>query len=93
MKKSLLCIMAVLGISSAFETASMHNYMNYLAKMSKSYSSLEELEKRLDNYVKIDVWIKEFNSNPEMSAKMGHNMFSDWSDLERASLFGNGVSG
>ena len=53
--------MTVLGISSAFETASMHNYMNYLAKMSKSYSSLEELEKRLDNYVKIDVWIKEFN--------------------------------
>ena len=47
--------------------------MNYLAEEGKSYFSLEEFESRLENFKRIDLWINEYNSNPEHTATMGHN--------------------
>ena len=64
--------------------------MGYLAKQGKSYQSLDEFNARHANFLAIDTWIKDYNSDPEMTAVMAHNKFSDWSDEERARIGGNG---
>ena len=64
--------------------------MGYLAKQGKSYQSLDEFNARHANFIAIDAWIKDYNSDSEMTAVMAHNKFSDWSDDERARIGGNG---
>ena len=57
--------------------------MGYLAKQGKSYQSLDEFNARHANFLAIDTWIKDYNSDPEMTAVMAHNKFSDWSDTPK----------
>ena len=71
----------------------MNNYLDYLANHGKSYQSIDEFSERLANFNAIDAWIKDYNADPEMTAVMAHNKFSDWSDEERAKLGGNGYFG
>ena len=67
--------------------------MEYLANHGKSYQSIDEFSERLANFNAIDAWIKNYNADPEMTAVMRHNKFSDWSDEERARMSGNGYVG
>ena len=71
----------------------MNNYLEYLANHGKSYQSIDEFSERLANFNAIDAWIKNYNADPEMTAVMGHNRFSDWSDEEREKLGGKGYVG
>jgi Cathepsin propeptide inhibitor domain (I29) len=90
MMKSLATLFGVLGTSSAFEFEGLGKYMGHLAKMGKSYDNLDQFAERLANFNEIDTWIEEYNADFEMTATMGHNQFSDWSQAERSAMFGSG---
>ena len=90
MKKVFSQCLLLLGSCSALNTEISGNYMDYLARFGKSYSSVEEFQQREIYFYKLDAWINEYNSDPTMSAQVGHNLFSDWSPAERTRLYGQG---
>jgi KDEL-tailed cysteine endopeptidase len=69
--------LAILGVASANE-AYTFKYMQYLSKHNKSYGSLEEFNMRLQNFIEIDQFVEEWNSNTENKSTVGHNFLSDW---------------
>ena len=81
-------ILVLFGSSClAIKSAISGGYMQYLARFGKSYSSIEEFREREAYYYKLDAWIEEFNSDPEATSTVGHNLFSDWSPEERKTLY------
>jgi hypothetical protein len=63
-------------------------FMQYLAKHGKNYSTIEEFNLRLENFAKVDAFIEEWNSNPNVTSTVGHNFLSDWTDDEKESFQG-----
>ena len=92
MIKSLTTILSLFGIVQAVHLKGLGSYMGYLAKQGKSYENIDEFTARLANFNAIDTWIKQYNSDPEMTARMGHNRFSDLSDVERSNIVGKGLT-
>jgi hypothetical protein len=43
---------------------------------------------RLENFVKIDNFIDEWNANKENTSTVGHNFLSDWTTDEKKKLTG-----
>ena len=43
---------------------------------------------RLENFVKIDNFIDEWNANEENTSSVGHNFLSDWTTEEKKKLAG-----
>ena len=43
---------------------------------------------RLENFVKIDKFIDEWNANKENTSMVGHNFLSDWTTDEKKKLTG-----
>jgi C1A family cysteine protease len=62
-------------------------YMQYLALHSKSYITTEEFEVRKALYTQTDAVIEEHNAT-ESSFKLGHNKFSDFTEMERTAMLG-----
>jgi C1A family cysteine protease len=79
--------LAILGAASANE-AYTFKYMQYLSKQNKSYSSLEEFNMRLQNFIEIDQFVEEWNSNTENKSTVGHNFLSDWTQAEKDIISG-----
>ena len=86
-----ISLLAFVGACSAIEISSLSNYLGYLATQGKSYQTLNDFTERLANFNEIDTWIRNYNSDPEMTAKMAHNKFSDWSNKERSQMTGQGI--
>ena len=63
-----------------------NEYTNYRSQFNKSYGTVEEQNKRLNQFVRTDEGIKELNGDAEDDATYAHNEFSDWTDEERKSL-------
>jgi C1A family cysteine protease len=62
-------------------------YMQYVSKFGKSYSTLDEFNARKELFLARDQIIKEWNSKPQTST-MGHNFLSDWTAAEQKTLRG-----
>ena len=60
--------------------------MHYLSKQNKSYRSVEEFNMRLENFIAIDQFIEEWNSQEDKTHTAGHNFLSDWSEAERSKI-------
>ena len=50
MKKSLSFLLGAFGLSSANDKDALQNYMQYLAKMGKSYSNIAEFNDRFSRF-------------------------------------------
>jgi hypothetical protein len=72
----------MVAVSTA-EIANEIEFMNFIAKHSKNYSSVEEYNFRLDRYLEIDSFIKK-NNDPSSreTHTAAHNQFSDWTEEE-----------
>lgn len=62
--------------------------MTYLTKFGKSYATDSEFKFRMALFAKKDKLINEWNSKPDMTHKLGHNMFSDKTDDETKKMRG-----
>lgn len=56
--------------------------MNYIAKQGKSYTDINEYQKRKENFEKSEEFVTNFNKRTDVSFKVGLNNFSDWSSEE-----------
>ena len=78
----------ILGVVASANEAYTFKYMQYLSKQNKSYSSLEEFNMRLNNFIAVDKWIENWNSQPEKTNFAGHNFLSDWTQAEKDVITG-----
>ena len=62
-------------------------YMNYLAQYGKQINGVDEFNGRMDNFAKVDAFIKENNAGSETHVA-GHNQFSDWYRAEYKAMLG-----
>jgi len=62
-------------------------FMNFIAVHGKSYDTIEEYNHRMSRFSAIESFITEENAK-DLSYKVGHNKFSDWTDAERSSMMG-----
>ena len=58
-----------------------------MAKFGRNFSSIDEFQERLTNFVKVNAHVKETNAK-NLSWTAGHNKFSDWFDEEKKVLRG-----
>jgi len=63
-------------------------FMQYLSRQGKSYSTLEEFNKRKELFANIDEIIKAWNADETNTSRMGHNFLSDWTPEEKKKLNG-----
>jgi cell shape-determining protein MreC len=64
------------AVSAAPISGMEFKFINYLAKYSKSYATVEEYETRLEVFAAKEYEITQHNAN-NTQWKMGHNKFSD----------------
>ena len=78
---------ASLGVASAINVHQFE-FMQYLSKQGKSYSTLEEFNARMELFAARDAIIKEHNADETRTSNMGHNFLSDYTEEEKANLRG-----
>jgi len=59
----------------------MH-FLGFLAKQSKSYTTMDEFVHRKQEWAKTDKWIKAFQET-NSTFTVDHNKYSDWTDAEK----------
>jgi len=64
-------------------------FMDYLAKHGKDYNTIEEFNLRAALFAKKDAIIAKINANPKHTFRVGHNLFSDWTDAELERINGH----
>lgn len=69
---------ALIGLTMANEA----EYMEYVTRFSKFYTTREEFEYRMALYIQNDFRIKQENRYSENTFTLDHNQFSDWSFAE-----------
>ena len=57
-------------------------FLEYTAQFGKQYGSEEEWALRLKTFTEKDEFIRQHNSDPKSTAKLGHNKFSDMTQSE-----------
>jgi len=77
----------ILGAAAATD-AYTQKYMQYLANQSKSYNSIEDFDMRLQNFIAIDKFIEEWNTQEDKTHTVGHNFLSDWTQAEKDIISG-----
>ena len=78
--------LAFAGVVSASKLSS--KFMEYITVHGKSYGTVEEFEFRKALFAIAEDSINQTNSNPEHTFVVGHNKFSDWTDLEYTKMLG-----
>lgn len=80
-------LLSALGAASAAELNQADlEFMKFVGKYGKSYTSVEEFNWRKDNFKEMDEAIRLLNESQSMS-EHGHNQFSDLSEAEWQSRF------
>jgi len=79
-----LSVAAVCGLAKPLQDASNldYQYMQFTALFNKHAHSLDEYEKRMQEFSKTQQFITEFNAKQDTHF-LGHNAYSDWTDDER----------
>ena len=62
-------------------------FMQHLAKFAKSYAEVAEFNARLSFFEEAEALI-EASNKAERNFTLGHNQFSDWSDIEYKAILG-----
>ena len=57
-------------------------FSEYASAYGKTYSTIDEWERRAEIFMENDRLIREWNLSGESSTVLGHNKFSDWEDHE-----------
>lgn len=70
MKQSI--ILTLVAISKAVDTKTL-KYMEYMSKYNKSFATVEEFNMRLANFLKIDAFIQDWNTDLTNTHTVGHN--------------------
>ena len=67
-----------------YESKAVQNltFLSYLSLCGKSYSTMNEYNKRLELFLATNEKIKTHNTSPEENYLLGHNYFSDWTQDE-----------
>ena len=81
---------ALLAAAASAEVMSTldYDFMHFISKFNKKYSTIEEYKMRIVEFAKNDEFIKEANSRRGRSYKAGHNKFSDFTDEEYKAMLG-----
>ena len=61
-------------------------FSEYASSYGKTYSTIDEWERRAEIFMENDKLIREWNLSGESSTILGHNKFSDWEDHEYRNL-------
>ena len=77
-----LALACVASVSALGANDLEANFVIWAVKHNKSYETIEEYVYRFENWYKTHMAIEEVNSNPGETVTLGHNKFSDWSDIE-----------
>lgn len=77
----IIAALAASASTALATTAAEYEFMQYIVKYGKSYGTIEEFNFRLENFLKVHAVIEAHNSMPS-TYRMGHNKFSDWSEME-----------
>ena len=78
------------GTVLAFEEVDLE-FMRYIVRHNKEYTTVEEYESRKENFKFIHEEIKRFNQE-ESTSVHGHNFMSDWTREEYQKMLGlNGM--
>jgi hypothetical protein len=78
---------AFAGVVSAIDEETFQ-FMNYLSKFNKSYSTVEEFNVRLALFSARNKFIVEWNADETNTHKVGHNFLSDYNEKELSNLRG-----
>jgi len=62
-------------------------FVNFVSKFGKMYDTVEEYHARREIFLARDLLIQQHMSRPS-NYTMGHNKFSDWSELEMSMILG-----
>lgn len=73
---------------SVEDQAMTESFVGYVETYGKSYGTKAEFEFRQDLYAKKDKIIEEWNSRSNVTHLLGHNQFSDWTELEFKRVLG-----
>jgi hypothetical protein len=83
--KSFAIATLVAAVSAAPISGMEFKFINYLAKYSKSYATVEEYQMRLEAFALNEYEITRHNGN-NTQWKMGHNKFSDRTGAEMETM-------
>ena len=72
--------------SSALESELEGKFMMWAIQFGKSYSTISEYANRLENWIEMHTKIESHNAKPDVTYKLGHNQFSDWTHEEYKAL-------
>ena len=61
----------------------------YIENFGKSYATLEEFKFRQELFIAKDKLIEEWNNKDGQYHILGHNQFSDWTEMELKKLVGS----
>jgi C1A family cysteine protease len=75
------------AVASAIDSETFE-FMQFVSKHGRNYSSLAEFNMRLELFTALDKEIKEWNATPGVTSQMGHNFLSDWTYAEKLRLRG-----
>ena len=82
MKASALATIAAVAVATELPKGDFE-FMRYVAKFNKSYQTVEEYQHRLNQYLKIDEYIKKVNApGSGYTHTAAHNRFSDYTPEE-----------
>ncbi|MBM4179889.1 MAG: hypothetical protein FJ211_11275 [Ignavibacteria bacterium] len=85
--RSLIATAVAAVASATFMSEIEFDFIQYIAKYGKNYSSMTEFNERLANFKFMDDEIKRHNSE-QTSTTHGHNKFSDYSRSEYEQMLG-----
>ena len=74
-------VIVSLTLVAAIASATPEDFLQYCSKFSKSYSTVEEFNRRMLEFYRTAVKIEQINSEGHRFT-VGHNHMSDWTDFE-----------
>ena len=79
---------AALASAAAAIRADELEFMNYSARFNKNFEDVEEFALRLERFTHWHRVITKHNATNGPNFVLGHNQFSDWTDVEYGTILG-----
>ena len=79
-------VAATLAVAVSAISENEFAFMNFISEYGKSYSSIQEYEFRLAQFVRTHEGIIAENADPTHTYRAGHNKMSDWTTAEYKSM-------